>query len=617
MDKFSLAEETLGYQTSPDPSNSDKRLLIAPSRNVLVDYQKKVRIRPGYMRLGAANPALTECRNGWTWNTSTGTELAQRFYDDELEVYLTTVDTIAINAWTRIAQSWSTTEKLRPATWFDATENIDLQVMVQGDANIYEYNGAVAVVDSIPDGTHVKKAGTTTWAQNRFYTTRNKSMVCVRTGTVYTYASGETSDTLVVTDSTGLIAGDILVQSIVTQSNKPVANHANDVIYSFENQICIGSDGDEEVWISKNTSYYDFAYSSPRLSGEGALLTLDDPTRGIASLGSLLLIFAGRSSIFQAQYEQISVGSTLAETLKVKKLDVGVDQGALNQECIVPIGNSLAYLSNEIAVRIIDNPDNLTGINPRTYSNPIKPDFDAEDWDGAFGAWYKNILFFTAPEASHTYMLNFVEDADGKLFRFWNPPQVLPIGPTSIFDAGDGPLLYGHSNSVPETYELFIGQSDGQYEDMDVADKLPIDANATFAYDYFKNRAALKNFDEYYSEGEITQNTIDLLLTLNYDYQGSTQIIEKTIDGSDEDLLEGLVGFNSLAQQSLGVNPLGGLLNPPSDAHKFRVVFEIAKEDFHQLGRSYSTNDVDRYWAILADGSNATLSTRRDTSIRK
>ena len=77
------------------------------------------------------------------------------------------------------------------------------------------------------------------------------------------------------------------------------------------------------------------------------------------------------------------------------------------------------------------------------------------------------------------------------------------------------------------------------------------------------------------------------------------------------------IGFNSLAQQSLAVNPLGGFLNAPSDARKFRVIFEIPKEDFNEIQDIYSTNEVDRYWAIIARGCNATLSPRKLINIKK
>lgn len=627
MINFALAEETTGYQTSTDPSSTDKRLLIAGSQNVLIDEQNKVKIRPGYTRLGAANTALTPILNAWRWDTSTGTKLPQRNYNGVLEVYLGTVDGTDINAWTQVSAAFSTTKKLRPALSaivegggiYDSGESIDLQIMCNGDANLYEWNGAVAVVGSIPDGTHITKAGTNTWAQNRFYTTGSKTMVCVRTGTVYTYSAGESSTNLTVTDSSGLVAGDILVQSIVTQSNKPAAAHINDFVFPFQNQLVTGSKTDNLVYISKNSDYADFAFSSPRVSGEGGLLTLDNPTRAINALGSYLLVFSGLSSIFRADYQQITVSTTLAETLQVKKFDLGVRQGALSHECVIPIGNQLAYLTNEVALRTIDNVQNISGIDPKRLSNPIKQDFDAEDWneDNTFGIWYKNTLIFNAGDASHMYMLNYMEDADGRTVRFWNPPQILPAGPLCVIDSGDGPFLHVHSNSVPETYLLFDGLSDGQYEGMDVVDKIAIHAIAKYAYDHMGKRDVLKNFDEYAVDGEINPNTNDLTMGLAYDFDGYTQTVQKIIDGTDEDILEGNVTNNALAQSLLAQQPLGGLLTPPADARRFRVVFEIAREDFFELSATFETNDVDRYWAILAHGSNATLSRRKAINIRK
>ena len=102
MKQFALVEETLGYQTAPDKTNFDPRFLIAPSQNVMINRQRKVASRGGFTRLGASNTAATGIRNAWNWQTSTGTNLHQRFYDDELEVYLGTIDGVALNAWYRI-----------------------------------------------------------------------------------------------------------------------------------------------------------------------------------------------------------------------------------------------------------------------------------------------------------------------------------------------------------------------------------------------------------------------------------------------------------------------------------------------------------------------------------
>jgi len=615
MDTYTLAEEALGYVTVEDDTNTDPRHLVSPSKNVLIDVQKKVRSRPGYTRKGAPNSALTPIRNAFTWNTSRGDDLPIRFYDDEWEVYLGTIDATAINAWTRFHSGGSTTAIPRSASWFDTGENIDLLITVQGDDNLYEWNGAIAVVASIT-GTTITKTGTTTFAQNRFYTTRNKTVVCVRTGTEYTYTGGEGTTTLTgISDTTGLVAGDILVQKVVTTSDKPAANRNNHTIACFENQLYLGSEDDEEVWVSKNNDYDDFTYSAPRVAGEGGLGTLTDPVRGFGQVGGTQIIFCGPSAAFKAIYTQITVGTTLSEALTFQPIkSIGANQGALNQESIVPVGNALAYLSNEVALRILDDAHVGGELQLRTLSNPVKPDFDAETWDNACGIWHKNALWLSAPTNSHVYILEYVEDANGKLKRFWQPPQVLPVRAFSVIQQD----LHGHSNAMPETYVLLDGLSDTGYDaDADADVKLPIETKAAFAYRTYGKRAQLKTFDEYFVEGEINPGTDDLLFTLNYDYGGQTQMPERTLSGTDESILQGSVGYNSLAQQSLGGQSLSGLLSAPPEARKFNVTFEFAKEDFMKLQPIFSTNEVDRYWAITAHGPNVALSPRKNTAIRR
>lgn len=608
---FLLIDKILGYVSAPDPTNTDPHYLVAGSQNVLIDRQLKVHSRQGYSRLGAANSALTPIRKGLTWNSSTGLELPIRQYDDELEIYLGTVDGDVINAWKRITNSLSTTEILRGDLWWDTSENLDLFLYIMGDANIYEWGGGVAVASSITTNTIVKK-GTSTFAQNRFYANRNMTLINVRTGVEYTYTGGAGTTTLtgVSPDPTGNIAaGDVLIQKVVTNSNKPAANHTNDTILVFENQLIIGSFDDNEVYISRNNSYTNFTYSAPRVTGEGGLLTLDGPSEGFGILSNNLVAFAGRNSIFKAKYQEITVGTTLAETLAVEKLKSGINQGSQSPDTIILIGNAIAYLSYEPALRLVEQVSDLEGPQLKTLSNPIKPDFDAETWTNAQGIWYKNAFYLSAPTNSKLYILEFVEDADGNLRRFWQPPQILPVRSLGVISNN----LHGHSNSVAETYKLFDGYSDISSDD----DKLPIHAIAVFAYNDYGKRALLKDFDEYNVEGYISPNTKDLLMTLNYDFGGYTQILEKTINGTDEDILEDFVEGISLGQASLGQEPLGGSSSVPSDSRKFNVIFELGKEQFNRIQAKFSSNETDRYWTILANGANAVLSKQRTTSNKK
>lgn len=602
-DRFQIIDETLQYATAPEITNTDERFLVSGSKNVLIDRQRKVKTRNGYSRYGAANSALTPIRSAITWNTSTGTELPIRMYDDELEVYTS-------SAWRRILASWSTTETLRFAVWFDSTENLDQLLWVQGDDKLYKWGGLVAVVDSVT-ATTITKTGTDTWQQARAYTTGSKTLVNTRTGTEYTYTGGESTTTLTgIADTTGIVAGDILIQKVVTHDNEPADGRTNHTIFVYENQVCLGSEEDDEVYLSSNTDVTDYSFSSPRVAGEGALLTLDSPSRGFGDLNGDLICFAGRSSIFAMNYTEIAVSTTLAETPQVRKLKIGVDQGAFNADCIIPIGNSLAYLSNEPALRLIEQTGDFE-TQLRTLSNPIKPDFDAETWTNASGIWYKNAIYLCSPTNSLVYILEFIEDADGKLRRYWQPPQVLPVRVFSIISSA----LYGHSNVVAETYKLFDST---KFSDINSDDeKIPFEAVATFSYRNFGDRVNLKNLDEYYVEGLISPNTDDLDLTLNYDFGGFVQQLTKTIDGTDSDILEERLEATSLGQAPLGQEILGGSMSAPDNTSKFRVIFELAREDFREIQAQFSTNAEDRYWAIIARGPNAKMSARNNNLIKK
>jgi hypothetical protein len=614
LEKYQLRQNIEGYVTNIEESakNADK-YLVSGSQNVLIDPRfSKFGSRGGYSRLGVANTALTPIRQSFDWIHSKNGELNLRWYDDELEVYLGTVGGQDIDAWTRIASSLSTTAIPRATTWWDTTEDIDLLLFVQGDDNIYEWSGAVATVSSVT-GTTITKKGTNTFAQDRFYTTRNKVVVCVRTGTEYTYTGGEGTTTLTgITDTTDLVAGDILIQKVVTNTDKPVANRINNYIFNFENYIFVGSDTDSEVFMSKSTSFTTFTFSATRLPTEGGLFALSGTTKGFSLLSKKPIIFSS-DKIYTLDFLEIAVGSTLAETVKVRELKTGSGQGAFNQESIVSIGDSIIYLTNETALRMLETTDQADQPQLKALSNPIKPDFDDETWTNAFSIWHKNRYYLSAPENSKVYILDYVETADGSLKRFWQPPQILPVRCFSIISG----VLYGHSNAVPETYLLFNGTSDGVYDGMDVAEKLPINCIAKTSYRNYGDRANLKSHDEWYDEGNISASTDDLIMKLRYDFGGFTQESSYIINGTDKDIiLEGL-DTTSLGQQPLGANPIGGSNEEPPALSRFRVTFEMPKEDFNEIQEIFESNGVDKAWEIIASGGNVKISNNRNTVNRK
>lgn len=612
-----LIEETKGYVTAENKLNTDAQYLVAGSKNVLIDRQRKVVIRRGISRLGAGSVNENPIKNKVKWTSSTGQKWMLRNYDDELEVWIGTLDGVDEDTWHRIANGWDTDEVIRFAPIWKDSETLDVVLFVQGDDNLYEWGGGVAIVDSVAGGNTITKKGTTTWGQNRFYASANLTLVNTRNGNEHTYTGGTGTTTLTgVNNTTDILAGDVLAQKVVTHANEPVADRNNHTIGVFENHALIGSNDDAEVYMTANNDFTDTTFSAPRIAGEGGLFTLDGQSRGFGKLGSTLILFAGDDGLFRVLFKEIAVSTTLAEVLDVKKLVIGANQGSYGADTIAQLGNAIIYLSKEPALRYLQDPEQLEGTSPQTLSNPIKPDFDAEDWTNAHILWFRNAVYLTSPVNSRLYILEFVEDADGKLRRFWQPPQTLAARSLAELDG----KLYAGSNVVEETYELFAS---GVYSDMiangavgSPDDKIAIPAVAAFSYNTYGRRAELKNFDEYFVEGEIRQNSKPKL-TLYYEFGGIVNVLEKTINGDDSDILEENLLNASLGQQSLGQYPLGGVLESPDDASYFSVIFEIAKEDFRKIQAVFSSDELDSYWSIISHGANIKMSPRKDTIIKK
>ena len=73
-----------------------------------------------------------------------------------------------------------------------------------------------------------------------------------------------------------------------------------------------------------------------------------------------------------------------------------------------------------------------------------------------------------------------------------------------------GDLLYGHSQSVPQSYKLFTGLNDNSN---------PIQAKAHFGYINNGNRTNLKSFNRFFTEMYLASNTT-LNVSILYDWMG-------------------------------------------------------------------------------------------------
>jgi len=605
--KFQLIKNFLGYVTKPDETNTSEKVLVNGSQNVLISDEEKVVTRNGYELLGASNSSLNPIESTFDWNASSGGAINLRSFDDELEIYTT-----ALDAWVRLEDGFSNVD-FEFTTWWSSTEGIDLLLFVNGSSSILEWSGGITTFASSTSNT-LTKEGSTTWGAERFLTAGTRQVDIIDTSGVevtFTYTGGEGTTTLTgvtpdPTSSTFAVGANVF-QTVRTNTNTPSSGATNDVIGTLKNQVYVAANDEREISVSSNTDFTSYSFSSPRTTGEGALLTLDNKIINFKPLKQEMIIFAGNDDIYRTSFTLVD-STGIKELLRVEQVKTGAQQGAFNRDMIEQVSNAIVYLTNEQTLRIIEDAGDLKQLITRSLSNPIKPDFDAEDFTNGHIKFHRNRVHIAAPASDKVYILEFKENANGDITRFWQPPQILPIRRFAII----GGNIHGHSNSVPETYRLF---RIGVYADNANSFK----AKAVFSYRNFGDRVNLKSFDEYYSEGFISSNT-DLKLTLRYDFEGSSQELEQTISGVDDDILFGSTSDASLGVSSLGTVSLAGDIEESAGEtplDKFRVIGEFARSDFHELQVIYETDDIDRRWQLLSHGPAVTLAKSMPVSIKR
>jgi len=610
MSDFTLITGCKGYVSKPDPTNTDEGYLIQGSQNVIINDVKsnddgavggKVITRAGYELFGQVNDANNPPKSEHVWKNHNGDERFLReengvlkYYDDdstEFEELLTGL---------------STTKPIRFSTYWNTTEGIDVLVFVNHSAILYEWTGArgtIAGDASVTAGTITIQETITT---EGFWTAGTRSIRIKDSGgtwreTVYTAQSG--SDFTVSTDLSAFTfsANAPVVQVVRQNANTPASTFTNDTIKTLQNQVFIGSESSRRLYVSRNTDNSGaiplFTFSTPRLIGEGALVTMDDITIGleIDDNNNQIIVFSGKNRLYRAFFE-VSAGSTAdRENITVKPLLVGEGQGAVSQELIGKIKQSIVWLSNNKELVELAQVENLPSPQARPISDPIQPDFDVATFTNGQVKFWRNYLLVTAPVDGKVWIYD-VEN------RFWNPPQIMGMRLLSIYND----LLYGHSNSVNETYELFTGLNDNEN---------PISFKAHFAYQNGGKRADLKNLNHYFTELYIAANT-KVVASLLKEWKGSKSITSWILDGSAAVYLFTPNVAASLGVNSLGTNPLGGALEAGELTPKYRRFKKVALEDFFEYQIRFESEDPDAVFQILSRGSDIKASENLPIKLR-
>ncbi len=404
--------------------------------------------------------------------------------------------------------------------------------------------------------------------------------------------------------------GSIVHQAVVTTANTSMtgitATFTNGLISNLNNQIFVGSLTSAVLWISKVNSFTDYSSSTPRQTGEGASLILDDNLVAFIRQEQFMYVSAGKDLWYNVNFQlQTSTVGVTYEQVNAELLKNGRRQGAQSQAFASHMKNNVITVTFEPTIDMIGRIQNYFE-TPQTknISDSIKLDVDQYDFTGGSIAYFRYNIFVAIPVEGIVLVYSLTTNS-------WEAPQTLPI---TRFYVVDGEL-YGHSSATSESYKLFTGYADRVYPGFSGN---PIDSKAIFSYQNFGTRTHLKKANMFYIEGYISQNTT-LLCTLTYEIDGCATTKTFTVDGSDKAIVciggdEGSLGKFSLGKIKLGGQGLSSLTNLPP---KFRVEKTFPSTNFFEVSFSFEVLGVDQNFQILGYGLNASMASEEEIFIRQ
>lgn len=607
-DKFDIIVGAIGYRTRSDISATPKGYLVAGSQNMLINEATdkegdKVESRAGYEILGSESDTRDGTKNEFTFKTKLGTSILLKFTaGGELKFYSETDGDFDL-----LMDGLDGDHNCRFATIWNGTELVRELLFVNHTDSIFEWSGAMGTLAQVDDATHLT-INEDIGAQGFLANGTRKIRVRDSAGAWHevTYSGQMGSQFTIATDLTGVVfdADAPVVQSVRENAAAPADGFINDVIRVLNNNVYVGSHSSSVVYMSKSTSFIDFSFSSPRIATDGWQFVLDDYVIGFETnlTGSgeeSMVFFAGNDWIYRVVFTDIT-DTTISQIATIKPIVTSSGQGAVSQELISKIKNSIVYINSFNELLELGNLENTTVIGQTPLSDPIKPDFLAADFTGGSIRLWKNNVYVVAGASGRVFILAFRQDGDA-IKRFWQPPQILPVGQLSDY----GGNLIGHSAALDESYTLFTGTSDNGNS---------IAFKAYWAYNNSGAREKWENFDKYFVEIYMTANAL-VQLKINFEYYGAKGMQSYDLKGSQTKFLFVPSGDGSLGVNALGTSPLGAIPNPPINFMKYRRFKKIVPVNHFEYIAGFECDEIDAQFQILCHGANKQLSTGAPVNI--
>jgi hypothetical protein len=626
--QFDLIDNFEGYVSAKDKTNVSPNVLVGGSINCYKKINGNIAVRPGLKRYGQTNSDVAGIISADEWYTSTGREYPFRVVeptaagnDGKLQVLSTLADG-STPVWYDL-QTALTAAQCRYVfdAWWSSTELKDRWIWCRGDSNLYWWSGGFTLAAAQAGGgaTLTKSDTTTTWAQDGFNTTGDKTFTIYGSATVYTYTGGESTTTLTgITPALPAIsAGDIIVQSVITETNIPAAGFNADFLKTIGNQLYVGSYTSRLVYISSSSDFTNYTVPSPRVAGDPELLTLDNNGKGISVRQGTAHITAGLADWYVINFVDISVGTDLTQQTVVEKQETAALSAALAHEFIDTVGDDIVYLSQDQQLRNYGTFRNINTAKFPSLSQQIHTELEAETFVvGKVVGQVKAIgdfIYVTSPSSGRTYMQQTRESLDvaGNIIaeRLWHPPQEWNISRIALING----VEYGHSTANPQLYQLW---NTGQFHDDSPSDDpVPYDVRMCMAYRQHNRRQGLLGFDKVYVEGYILNNS-GLNLKVYSDYLDPNPQNKVIAANGDMPVLFPPVNPETIGGSMIGEIPIGGGTVEENIMPKFRAIVDVQLKNCFEYQLELYSEVADSSWEILALGTNTEVAAQQATNIR-
>lgn len=208
---FSTIDKFLGYRSREDFTMLSPGYMIPGSTNVLIDVSGRLKSRKGYVIDGQTGTSGKSIISSYDWEEHINGTINFRHTSDGLLQFRYNNGTTVV--WETLQSGLSTTKPIRFTNYWDNTEKENLVLYVNGDNNVYQWNGFMATVSSVNANTGIIQQltvpfGGSGYAINDVVTITGGSGTA--TAKVTQLVKGAISAVTMTAAGTGYTVGDIL-----------------------------------------------------------------------------------------------------------------------------------------------------------------------------------------------------------------------------------------------------------------------------------------------------------------------------------------------------------------------------------------------------------------------